>query len=142
MRALTLLLAVLAMTCCVTYCAEVDDFRFGPLSGQWSGTIEYTEDAYDWNVFIEQSNYSEPGGPFDGYQTFAKDSVLVEGPVTGAYHHPRVSLDFPVNLAPTPLLCEYRGSVDGQLHRMTGHLSCRLAGDAVVDQSMVLSKVN
>ena len=47
-----------------------------------------------------------------------------------------------VNLAPTPLLCEYRGSVDGELHRMTGHLSCQQADAAVVDQSMVLNKVN
>lgn len=138
MRALTLLLAALAMACF----EDVDDFRFGPLSGQWSGTIQYNGDGYDWDVFIEQSNYSEPGGPFDGYQTFARDSVLVKGPVTGVYNQPRVSLDFPVNLAPTPLLCEYRGSVDEELHRMTGHLSCQRAGATVVDQSMVLNKGN
>ncbi len=137
MRLLALLLAVPATACF----AEVDDFRFGPLSGQWDGVIVYQGDSYEWSVSIEQAHYREGGGPFQGHQTVTMNSAHIGGPVTGTYYHPDVSMDFSIALEPAPLICGYLGRASDDHDNMTGRLSCRQADTVVVSHDMTLAKV-
>jgi len=115
------------------------------LEGWWDGRFDYAGESCVWRVRVLEDDRYLPG-PFLGTFTvlaLAEEdgSADVTGTVKGRYEPPGVTLNFVLDLPPSPMDCQYLGDrIAGQ--RIEGRLSCSRADTTVVDQDVVLRGIN